>query len=174
MQSGSGLSVSPEPKEVRRLLDLLLANIRVRELFALVGSLVVASSIFVPWIYGFSGPSGPSSQVTLVAAPDLFGVALHSGYGYLLVVPPALAFGLAFALTPVRTRKMLKLAAVGVAFVVCEVANFVFGLQFGSAIGLVVDGSYVSYSVTLGLGSRLLGLGTFLYLVSLFITVVAE
>jgi hypothetical protein len=164
----------PEPKGGWRLLNWLLANMRFRELFSLGGSLLVAASMVLPWIYGFSAPSGPNEQITLVAAPDLFGLALHSGYGFLLAIPVGLALGLAFALTPVRTSKLLKVTMISLAFVVCMVANFIFGLQYGNAIGLVVDGNYVSYSITLGLGSRVLGLGSFLYLVSLFIAVMAD
>jgi hypothetical protein len=174
MQSRGFRNVKPEPTEGMRPWDRLLANIRLRELFALVGNLLVAVSIFLPWIYGFSAPSGPSNQITLVAAPDLFGLALHSGYGYLLAIPVGLAFGLAFALTPLRTRQLFKVAMIGAAFFVCLVTNFIFGLQYGNTIGLVVDGNYVSYSITLGLGSRVLGLGNFLYLVPLFIAVVTD
>jgi hypothetical protein len=174
MQGEGFQNVKPEPREGMRPWDRLLANIRLRELFALVGNLLVAVSIFLPWIYGFSAPSGPNYQITLVAAPDLFSLALHSGYGFLLAIPVGLALGIAFALTPVRTSKLLKVMMIGLAFVTCMVANFIFGLQYGSAIGLVVDGNYVSYSITLGLGSRVLGLGNFLYLVSLFIAVIAE
>ncbi|MGD0396331.1 MAG: hypothetical protein ABSB26_05395 [Nitrososphaerales archaeon] len=163
-----------DPERRPRPWDWLLANMRVRELLALIGDLINLVAIFVPWIYGFSAPSGQSLQVSLVAAPDLVDLILHSNYVYLVGIPVGLAFGLGFALTSMRTRKLEKVILICLAFALCLFANFMFGLQFGSAIDLVMDGKYVSYSITLGPGSRLVQVSSSLYFFSLFIMILTE
>jgi len=152
----------------------IVENMGLREVVALVGDVFALVSIFLPWIFGFSAPVGPSLTVAQVAAPNLIDLVLESNYPYLAAVPVGLVLGIVFTLTPHTRRKAAKVLLVGLAFALTLVAGFVFGLQFGSAYGLELNGNYSSYSIAVGTGSRVLGVGTALYFISLLITVLSE
>ena len=159
---------------LRSLSDRMLAYFRVREILALLAGIFGAISVFVPWIYGFSPPAGPSQAVTLVASPNMLDLILHSNYGYMVAIPFGILAGFAFALTPQTTGRALKTILILTAFVLCLGGSFVFGLQFGSAYGLIMNGSYVSYNITFGPGSRLMELATTLYFFCLLMMVISE
>ena len=151
----------------------VLERFSVRQLLALLGDVAVAAAILVPWIYGFSPPIGPSHQISQIAAPNLLDLALHSDYGYLIIVPLCLLPGLAFV-GLFKRRRSLELVAIVAAFVLSFVPTFEFGLQFGSAIGLIYNGSYVSFSLTLGPGSRIMEVGTALYFICMFVVLISD
>jgi len=152
----------------------VLGEIRIRDVMMLVGDGSLALSLFVPWIYAFSPPVGPSLQISLVTAPDLLDIVAHSSYGCLVLVPVALAFGIVFFAPPLNRERSLKIAMVAGALVTSFLGNFIFGIQFGAAIGLVMDGSYVSYSVTLGPGTRIAELATAMYFLTLLVLIFTD
>jgi hypothetical protein len=151
-----------------------LARVGIKELLALIGDVSVAIAIFVPWIYAFSPPTGPSQQISTVATPNLLDLVGHSNYGYLVMVPVALVFGIIYVGLPRRGKKGLRVAIIACAFALSLVGNFVFGTQFGSAVGLLLNGNYVSYSLSLGPGSRVMELGSAMYFITLFATLLSE
>jgi hypothetical protein len=133
----------------------------------------MAIAMVVPWIYGLSPPTGPNQQVNVVAAPNLFDLFLHSNYGYLEFVPLCLIPGLAFALLPKR-RRGPELLIIASAFLLAFIPSFEFGIQFGGAFDLVLNGNVVSYALVLGPGSRLVEVGTALYFICFFIVLISE
>jgi hypothetical protein len=151
----------------------LIEGLSVRQLLAMVGEAVVAIAIVVPWIYGLSPPTGPNHDVNVVASPNLFDLVFHSNYGYMVVIPLALIPGAAFALLPKRKRGP-EMLLILVAFLVSFVPSFEFGIQFGGAFDLVLNGSAVSYELVLGPGSRLMEVGTSLYFICFFIVLLSE
>jgi hypothetical protein len=151
----------------------LIERLSVRQLLAMVGEAAVAIAIVIPWIYGLSPPTGPNHDVNVVASPNLFDLVFHSNYGYLIFTPLSLIPGAAFALLPKRMRgpEMLMIL---VAFLLAFVPSFEFGIQFGGAFDLVLNGSVVSYSLVLGPGPRLMEVGTALYFICFFIVLLSE
>jgi len=152
----------------------VLGQIRIRDVMMLVGDGSLAISLFVPWVDAFSAPVGPSQQISLVTAPDLFDIMIHSSYPSLVLVPIALVFGIVFFAPPLNRARSLKMVIAAVALVSSFLGNFVFGIQFGAAIGLVMDGSYVSYSIALGPGTRIAELATAMYFLTLLVMIFTD
>lgn len=142
-------------------------RIGVKELLALLGDVFVFASIFVPWIYAFSAPSGPDLKVTQVAAPDLIDLVLRSNYEFLLLVPLGLVLGILFVVVSRGRGRGGRVVLIATSFVFSFLGMFAFGSQFGSSVGLLMDGQYVSYSLALGPGSRVMQIGVAMYFLSL-------
>jgi len=151
----------------------LQENLTVRQVLAIVGDIVIVIALLVPWIYGLSPPTGANHEVNVVAAPNLFDLALHSNYGYLLVVPLSLVPGVIFSILPNRKRGP-ELVIMITAFLLAFVPSFDFGSQFGAAFDLILNGNVVSYALVLGPGSRLMEVGNALYFICFFIVLLSE
>ena len=151
----------------------VMHRLSVRQLLAAVGEVSVAFALVVPWIYGLSPPTGPNHVVNVVASPNLFDLALHSDYGYLLLTPLGLIPGLAFVLLPKRKRGPELLIMIS-AFLLAFLPSFEFGIQFGGAFDLTMDGKVVSYALTLGPGSRVMEVGTALFFICFLIVLLSE
>ena len=149
------------------LVPRIFGQMGARDILMLVGDVSLAVSLFVPWIDAYSPPSGPNLAITLVASPNLFDLVFHSNYGYLVLMPVGLVFGMLFLVPRAKKNRMFRGAMVTCALVLAFLGNFAFGTQFGAAIGLIMNGSYVSYSITLGPGTRVAELTTAMYFLTL-------
>lgn len=145
-----------------------------RQVLAFGGVVVTAVSMFVPWIYAFSPPSGPNGEISMVASPNLIDLVFHSNYGYLWTITLSVAGGILFLVVPARVGKVVRVPALAAALGLSSIPGFIFGLQYGAAFGLILDGSYVSYSITLGPGIRLIELSSGLFFLALFAEIFSD
>ena len=162
------------PTEKVELFSKILLQFNFRELLMIIGDVSLAASLFIPWIDAFSPPSGPDLKIILVASPNLFDLVLHSDYGSLVLMPMALVFGVLFLAPKMRKRRGVRMAIITGALVLAFLGNFAFGIQYGGAIGLVMDGQYVSYSISLGPGTRVAELSSAMYFLTLLAMVFSD
>jgi hypothetical protein len=125
-------------------------------------------AIFLPWIFGFSPPTGPNYTISLVATPNLIDLVVHCGYPILVAIPVALALGVAFVLIPQRGGKRGKVFLIASAFALTIVSSIIFVVQFGDI--LMWDGTAVSSSTIYAHGLRVIMVSSVFYLLSLLVT----